>query len=92
MLAYSAVVGMRCDGCGRNDGLRPIPTEKGVTTDRDVTWDDGTVVRVSQYRCLYCGAREAVQGVWNNDHQKDERKGGTLPSDGRMFIPHKPDE
>lgn len=83
--------GGKCPTCNNYDVLVPITTEgrSRVTVDRDVVWDqhDNRVMRVRQFRCLACGAVDAVRRDFNRDHENDKpAKGRAAPSDGRIFM------
>lgn len=87
-LAYTAWLKSKCGTCGQTGGFRAVKHD-----DRDVTWPDGTVARVSAVRCLYCGAEQAVRGDYDKAHEKDERvTGRAMDRDGRLWVAHKPDK
>lgn len=87
-LAYAAWRNACCGSCGQTGGFREFPSDA-----RDVTWPDGTKVRVSVLRCLFCGAQDAVRGDWQAQHENDKRiPGQAMDADGRIWVAHRPDD
>ena len=82
ILALAAWEARRCSTCGNYESLVPLKTDL-----RHVTWPDGEVFAVDQYRCLACGSAEIIKRDYQSDHEKDKpTRGQFAAGDGRMFV------
>ena len=82
ILALAAWEARQCSACGNYESLVPLKNDL-----RHVTWPDGQVFAVEQYRCLACGAADLIKRDWQNDHENDKpQRGQFAAGDGRMFV------
>ena len=82
ILALAAWEARRCSTCGNYESLVPLKTDL-----RHVTWPDGEVFAVDQYRCLACGSAEIIKRDAAKAHEKDKAITGQFAwADGRMFV------
>lgn len=82
VLALAAWEARRCSSCGNYESMVPLKSDL-----RHVTWPDGQVFAVEQYRCLACGSADLIKRDWQTAHEKDKPTTGQhAAGDGRMFV------